>query len=89
MLYVQLGTDTCSTSLNVIYTFSIPVVLTGYRDYNLNPEDVVTIPNWISVNGWKYMPGSVVVLKYSNETTSGHPKFGKVEKIVLSNENRR
>ena len=29
ILYVQLGTYTCSTSLKVIYTFSIPVVLTG------------------------------------------------------------
>ena len=28
-LYVQLGKYTCSTSLNVIYTFSIQVVLTG------------------------------------------------------------
>ena len=29
ILYVQLGTYTFSTSLNVIYTFSIPVVLSA------------------------------------------------------------
>lgn len=42
----------------------------------------------MTINGWTYKKGSVVVLKFSHETRSGIPEFAKVTRLFLQQEKR-
>jgi hypothetical protein len=67
------------SSLNAVEKF--PLV-----ESFVKPNHPVLFPPWVLVNGWMYRTNSAIVLKKSFETISGYPEFGKIQKIVVQND---
>jgi hypothetical protein len=56
------------------------------HDGPLNPSDVCSVPNWVKLGGWEYLPGGIIVLKKSYETESSLPKFAVILNIIAKTE---
>ncbi len=53
----------------------------------LNPDIEVSIPAWLSINGWEYHPKSVLVSKKSHEMSTSLPEFVQINSLVVQGEN--
>lgn len=47
-------------------------------------DEEIKTTNWIKIRGWTFFQDTVVVLKRSNTTKSGLPKFGKITKLTVN-----
>lgn len=55
---------------------------------NLDQRGIISITKSLTINGWSYRPGSIIVLKFSHETKSEIPKFGRVKTVFMQQEKR-